>query len=246
MTGNMRNHGVESCCISFEHVSRVFIECADPVAALRNVSLDIGYGEFVSIMGTSGSGKTTLLNLAAGLDCPTEGEVWIEGQCIAALGPDQRAIFRRRNIGVVYQSFNLLDILDVKGNITFPLELDGTLPDMEYIEKICGMLGIRHKLGAMPTQLSGGERQRASIARALAVRPAVLLADEPTGNLDVKAGLDVLALLKSMNRELGQTILMVTHNPDAAQFADRIIWIEDGCVVNHISPHGQSYLPPLR
>lgn len=219
------------CCISFRHVSRVFMECAEPVAALRNVNLDIGYGEFISITGTSGSGKTTLLNLAAGLDCPTEGEIWIEGQCLGGLNPDQLTVFRRRNIGVVYQNFNLLGILDIKNNITFPLELDGAYADMEYIGKICRMLGIFHKLDAMPAQLSGGECQRAAIARALAVKPAVLLADEPTGNLDGKSGLDVLALLKSLNRELGQTILMVTHNPQAAQFADRMVRIEDGRMV---------------
>lgn len=230
MAGSIQDCDGDSFCISFKHVSKVFMERQEPVAALRNISLDIGYGEFVSITGPSGSGKTTLLNLAAGLDCPGEGEIWIGGQSIGGLGTDQLAIFRRRNIGVVYQDFRLLDILDVKSNITFPLELDGALPDTGYLEKICRMLGIWHKLDAMPGQLSGGERQRAAIARALAVKPAVLLADEPTGNLDGKAGLDVLALLRSMNRELGQTVMMVTHNPEAAQFADRIIRIEDGRV----------------
>lgn len=218
------------CCISFRNVTRIFMDCPEPVAALKNINLDIRYGEFVSITGTSGSGKTTLLNLAAGLDSPTEGEIWIEGCYIGGFEPDQLVVFRRRHIGMVYQNFNLLDIFDIKCNITFPLELDGALADMEYIEKLCRMLGIAHRLDAMPTELSGGEQQRVAIARALAVKPAILLADEPTGNLNGKSGLDVLALLKSMNQELGQTIVMVTHNLEAAQFADRLIRIEDGSV----------------
>ncbi len=227
---SIQAHEAGSCCISFDHVSKLFMEGPEPVAALKNINLNIKCGEFVSIMGTSGSGKTTLLNLTAGLDCPTEGEILIEGKCIGGLEPDQLTVFRRRNIGIIYQNFSLLDVLDVKSNITFPLELDGILPDMEYIEKICRMLRIDHKLDAMPAQLSGGEQQRAAIARALAVRPEILLADEPTGNLDGKSGLDVLLLLKAMNRELGQTILMVTHSMEAAQFADRMIQIEDGCI----------------
>ena len=154
----------------------------------------------------------SLLNLTAGLECATEGNIWIGTRCISGLEHDQLAVFRRRNIGIVYQNFNQLDVLDVKDNITFSLGLDGVLPDMEYIEKICRILGIDHKLDAIPAQLSGGEQQRAAIARALAVRPVVVLADEPTGNLDRKSGLDVLMLLKAVNRELGQTILMVTHN----------------------------------
>lgn len=230
MRRSTQDHKEDSVCISFDHVSRLFMEGPEPVAALKNINLDIGCGEFVSIMGTSGSGKTTLLNLAAGLDCPTQGEIWIEGRCIGGLESDQLTVFRRRNMGIVYQNFSLLDVLDVKSNITFPLELDGILPDMEYIEKICRMLRIDHKLDVMPAQMSGGEQQRTAIARALAVRPAVLLADEPTGNLDAKSGLDVLVLLKAMNREWGQTILMVTHSMEAAQFADRIIRIEDGCI----------------
>lgn len=216
--------------LSFEHVSKIFMEGPEPVAALKNINLDIGCGEFISIMGASGSGKTTLLNLTAGLECATEGNIWIGIRCISGLEHDQLAVFRRRNIGIVYQNFNQLDVLDVKDNITFSLGLDGVLPDMEYIEKICRILGIDHKLDAIPAQLSGGEQQRAAIARALAVRPVVVLADEPTGNLDRKSGLDVLMLLKAVNRELGQTILMVTHNIEAAQFADRIIRIEDGCI----------------
>ena len=218
-------------CISFRHVSRVFMDCPEPVAALKSIDLDIKYGEFVSIMGTSGSGKTTLLNLAAGLDTPTGGDILIDGQCISDLQQDQLTVFRRRQIGMVYQNFNLLDILNIKENITFPLELDGTLADWAYILKLCRMLGIAQKLDALPAQLSGGEQQKAAIARALAGKPAILLADEPTGSLDGKSGLDVLGLLKSMNQELGQTIMMVTHHPQAAQFADRIVQIEDGRIL---------------
>lgn len=230
MMSGAQDHDAGFGCISFRHVSRLFMDGPEPVAALKNINLDIGYGEFVSVTGASGSGKTTLLCLAAGLDCPTEGKIWIEERCISGLKPDQLTVFRRRNIGVVHQNFSLLEVLDVKNNITFPLELDGISADMEYIEKICRLLRIDHKLDAMPAQLSGGEQQRAAIARALAVRPSVLLADEPTGNLDRKTGLDVLVLLKAVNRELGQTILMVTHNMEAAQSADRIIRIEDGCI----------------
>lgn len=230
MTDWIQEEKEKSCCISFRHVSRVFMDCPEPVVALKNIDLDIRYGEFVSIMGTSGSGKTTLLNLAAGLDTPTKGDVLINGQCISDLHQDQLTIFRRRQIGIVYQKFHLLDILNIRENITFPLDLDGTLADWPYILKLCRMLGMEQKLDVFPAQLSGGELQKASIARALAEKPAILLADEPTGNLDGKSGLDVLGLLKSMNQELGQTIMMVTHNLEAAQFADRIVQLEDGTV----------------
>ena len=228
MTDWIQEGKENSCCISFRHVSRIFMDCPEPIAALKNVNLEIGYGEFVSIMGTSGSGKTTLLNLAAGLDTPTSGEILIHGQYIRDLQQDQLTIFRRRQIGMVHQNFNLLDILNIKENITFPLELDGTLTDWTYIIKLCRMLGIEQKLSVLPAQLSGGEQQKVAIARALAGKPAILLADEPTGNLDGRSGLDVLGLLKSMNQELGQTIMMVTHNLETAQFADRIVRLADG------------------
>lgn len=218
------------CCISFKNVSKVYMGAYEPVAALRNVSFDVGYGEFVSIMGTSGSGKTTLLNLAAGLDVPIDGEIWMCGQEIGRMDEDGLAVFRRRNIGIVFQDFRLLELFDVMDNITFPLALDGSLADTEYIKKICTVLGISDKLHAMPDALSGGEKQRAAIARAVAAKPAVLLADEPTGNLDQRAGLNVLAMLKYMNQEFGQTVVMVTHDNKAAQLADRIIRIEDGSV----------------
>ncbi len=219
------------CCISFRNVSKVYMGPYEPVAALRNVSFNVGYGEFVSVIGASGSGKTTLLNLAAGLDAPTEGEIWICGHETGRMEADELAVLRRRNIGVVFQDFRLLDLFDVIENITFPLGLDGSPADMEYIKKICTVLRISDKLYAMPETLSGGEKQRAAIARAVAAKPAVLLADEPTGNLDQRAGLDVLGMFKYINRELGQTVVMVTHDSKAAQLADRIIRIEDGSVI---------------
>ncbi len=202
----------------------------EPVAALRNVSFHVEYGEFVSVMGASGSGKTTLLNLAAGLDVPADGEIWICGQKIGRMDADELAVLRRRNIGIVFQDFRLLDLFDVIDNITFPLALDGSLADMEYIKKICTVLGISDKFHAKPDTLSGGEKQRVAIARAVAAKPAVLLADEPTGNLDGKAGLDLLGMFKYINKELGQTIVMATHDCKAAQLADRIIRIEDGSI----------------
>lgn len=215
-------------CISLRNVSKTFKENSSVVKVLDNINIDVEYGEFVSVTGPSGSGKSTLLNLIAGLDSPTEGEISIGGQNISNLSMDEQAVFRRRNVGIVYQNYNLMDIFDVRSNITFPLEIDGTEPDEDYLASICEILRIDKYLDAMPNQLSGGEQQRASIARALAVKPEILLADELTGNLDMKSGLDVLALLKRMNEELGQTIIMVTHNLEFAQIADRIIKIQDG------------------
>lgn len=215
-------------CILLRNVSKTFKENSSVVKVLDNINIDVEYGEFVSVTGPSGSGKSTLLNLIAGLDSPTEGEISIGGQNISNLSMDEQAVFRRRNVGIVYQNYNLMDIFDVRSNITFPLEIDGTEPDEDYLASICGILRIDKYLDAMPNQLSGGEQQRASIARALAVKPEILLADELTGNLDMKSGLNVLALLKRMNEELGQTIIMVTHNLEFAQIADRIIKIQDG------------------
>lgn len=215
-------------CIRFDKVTRIYQTPAEPVAAVKNLTLSIPYGAFVAVTGASGSGKTTFLNLAAGLDTPTQGEIWIRGQNIGRLDADQMAVFRRRNIGIVFQDCRLLDVLDVKGNLTFSLRADGTAPDHAYIGRVCAMLGISQKLDAMPSQLSAGERQRAAIARALAAKPAIVLADEPTGSLDRKNGLEVLAMLRAANQELGQTVVMVTHDMQAAQMAGRIIRIEDG------------------
>lgn len=215
-------------CISLRNVSKTFKENSSVVKVLDNINIDVEYGEFVSITGPSGSGKSTLLNLIAGLDNPTEGEISIGGQNISDLSMDEQTVFRRRYIGIVYQNYNLMDIFDIRSNITFPLEVDGTAPDEEYLTNICEILRIDRYLDAMPNQLSGGEQQRVAIARALAVKPDIILADEITGNLDTRSGLDVLALLKRMNEELGQTVIMVTHNLEFAQIADRIIKIEDG------------------
>ena len=217
-------------CITFCNVTRIYPSAAEPVAALRNVTLSIRFGEFASITGSSGSGKTTFLNLAAGLDRPTQVEIYVRGQNTGLLDDDQMAVFRRRNIGIVFQDCRLLDVLDVKSNLEFALRADGAVPDQAYLMEICSLLGIRHKLDAMPGELSGGERQRAAVARAVAARPALLLADEPTGSLDRKTGLDVLALLRRMNLEFGQTIVMATHSLEAAQMAGRIIHIRDGSV----------------
>lgn len=215
-------------CISLRNVSKTYKENSSAVKVLDNINIDVEYGEFVSITGPSGSGKSTLLNLIAGLDNPTEGEISIGGHNISDLSMDEQTVFRRRYVGIVYQNYNLMDIFDIRSNITFPLEVDGTEPDEDYLTSICEILRIDKYLDAMPNQLSGGEQQRVAIARALAVKPDILLADELTGNLDTKSGLDVLALLKLMNEELGQTIIMVTHNLEFAQIADRIIKIEDG------------------
>lgn len=217
-------------CISLRNVSKIFKENSNVIKVLDNINIDVEYGEFVSFIGPSGSGKSTLLNLIAGLDSPTEGEIFIGSQNISNLSMEEQTVFRRRNVGIVYQNFNLMDIFDIRSNITFPLEVDGTEPDEEYITNICKILKIDRCLYAIPNQLSGGEQQRVAIARALSVKPEILLADEITGNLDTKSGLDVLALLKRMNEEFGQTVIMVTHNLEFAQIADRIIKIEDGKV----------------
>lgn len=217
-------------CISLRNVSKIFRENYSAIRVLDNINIDVEYGEFVSITGPSGSGKSTLLNLIAGLDSPTEGEIFIGSQNISKLNIDEQTVFRRRNVGIVYQNFNLMDIFDIRSNITFSLEVDGTEPDEEYISNICKILKNDRYLDVMPNELSGGEQQRVAIARALAMKPEILLADEITGSLDTKSGLDVLALLKRMNEEFGQTVLMVTHNLEFAQIADRIIKIEDGKV----------------
>ena len=201
------------------------------VHALNHVSLTVEKGEFVSIVGTSGSGKSTLLNLVGGLDKPTSGEVWVRGHDLGQLGDEQLTIFRRRNIGFVFQNFNLIPMLNVYENITFTLEADGLRPDKEFLDGIIHALGLEEKRHAMPDQLSGGQRQRVAIARALATKPALILADEPTGNLDSKTGLEVALLLQNSVRKFGQTLIMITHNEELAQLADCILHIEDGRIL---------------
>ncbi len=198
------------------------------VKALDNVSLSIEQGEFVSVVGTSGSGKSTLLHMLGGLDHPTSGTVEVDGQDISQLKDEELTIFRRRKIGFVFQNYNLVPVLNVYENIILPVELDGNQPDKAYVEDILKVLGLGSKKYSLPSQLSGGQQQRAAIARALAAKPAILLADEPTGNLDSATSQDVLSLLKVSSDRFKQTMVMITHNEEIAQLADRIVRIEDG------------------
>ncbi len=198
------------------------------VRALDGVNLEIEQGEFVSIVGTSGSGKSTLLHMLGGLDRPTGGTVRVEGKEIFSLKDDALTIFRRRKIGFVFQAYNLVPVLSVYENIVLPIELDGNKVDAGYVRQIVDTLGLESKLDNLPNQLSGGQQQRVAIARALATKPAIVLADEPTGNLDSKTSQDVLSLMKVSSEKFGQTIVMITHNEEIAQLADRIIRIEDG------------------
>ena len=201
------------------------------VHALDGVDLRVEKGEFVAIVGTSGSGKSTLLHMLGGLDRPTEGTVTVDGQEIFALKEEALTIFRRRKIGFVFQSYNLVPVLNVYENIVLPIELDGSKINKAFVGQIVQTLGLEKKLDALPGQLSGGQQQRVAIARALAAAPAIILADEPTGNLDSKTSQDVLSLLKVTSQKFAQTIVMITHNEEIAQLADRIIRIEDGRIV---------------
>ncbi|MCL2003288.1 MAG: ABC transporter ATP-binding protein [Oscillospiraceae bacterium] len=201
------------------------------VKAIDGVDFAVGAGEFVSVVGSSGSGKSTLLHLLGGLDRPTDGSVEINGKLIYAMKDDELTIFRRRNIGFVFQSYNLVPVLNVEENILLPIQLDGNTPDMAFIDRVIETLGITDKRRAMPNQLSGGQQQRVAIARAIASKPAIVLADEPTGNLDSKSGMDVMGLLKVSGEKFGQTIVLITHNPEVAQMADRTVRIEDGRIV---------------
>lgn len=198
------------------------------VKALDGVDLSVEKGEFLSVVGTSGSGKSTLLHMLGGLDIPTSGRVIVGGRDISRMKKDELTIFRRRNIGFVFQNYNLLPLMNVYQNIVLPIRLDGIVPDKTYVENIISILGLGEKKYAMPNQLSGGQQQRVALARALAAKPAIILADEPTGNLDSRTGQDVLGLLKTIGERFGQTIVMITHNDEAAQMAGRIIRIEDG------------------
>ena len=198
------------------------------VKALDGVNLSVEDGEFVAIVGTSGSGKSTLLHMIGGLDRPTSGTVTVSGKEIFSLKDDELTIFRRRKIGFIFQSYNLVPVLNVYANIVLPIELDGGKADKAHIDSIIETLGLSQKINSLPGQLSGGQQQRVAIARALATKPAIILADEPTGNLDSKTSLDVLELLKITSDKFKQTIVMITHNEEIAQMADRIIRIEDG------------------
>ena len=201
------------------------------VQALDGIDLSVEKGEFVAIVGTSGSGKSTLLHMLGGLDRPTSGTVIVDGQDIFALKDEALTIFRRRKIGFVFQSYNLVPVLNVYENIILPIELDGGKVNTDFVQQIVQTLGLTERLDALPNQLSGGQQQRVAIARALAAAPAIILADEPTGNLDSKTSQDVLSLLKVSSQKFAQTIVMITHNEEIAQLADRIIRIEDGRIV---------------
>lgn len=207
---------------------KIYGEEPNIVKALDDVSIDINEGEFIAIIGTSGSGKSTLLNMLGGLDRPTSGDIYILEKKLSDMKDEELTIFRRRNIGFIFQNYNLVPILNVYENIVLTIELDGVKIDKEYVDSIIDTLGLKEKLTNMPNNLSGGQQQRVAIARALATKPAIILADEPTGNLDSKTSMDVIGLLKMTSNKFNQTMVMITHNEEIAQLADRIIRIEDG------------------
>lgn len=211
-----------------EHLSKIYGAGENQVKALDDVSLSVEKGEFVAIVGASGSGKSTLLHLLGGVDRPTSGKVYINGTDIFAMNDDELAIFRRRQVGIIYQFYNLIPILNVEENMAIPMELDGRKVEKAQMDDMLLRLGLKERRTHLPNELSGGQQQRTSIGRALITRPSIVLADEPTGNLDTKASNEIMHLLKNSNRELNQTIIMITHNMELAKAADRTIMIEDG------------------
>ena len=221
---------IDMSIVESENLCKTYGSGENEVKALDHVSVRIEDGAFVAIIGTSGSGKSTLLNMLGGLDRPDSGTVTVAGKNLFSMNDEQLTIFRRRNIGFVFQNYNLVPILNVYENIVLPIELDGSELDRKYVDHIIATLGLEKKLTAMPSQLSGGQQQRVAIARALAYKPAIILADEPTGNLDSKTSMDVISLLKVTSREFQQTIIMITHNEEIALMADEMIRIEDGRV----------------
>ena len=214
--------------VKTENLRKIYGSGETEVRALDGVSLSVEEGEFVAVVGSSGSGKSTLLHMLGGLDRPTSGTVTVGGKDIFSLKDEELTIFRRRKIGFVFQAYNLVPVLSVYENVLLPVQLDGGTPDEGYLGQVIETLGLESRLGSLPSQLSGGQQQRVAIARALAAKPALLLADEPTGNLDSRTSQDVLSLLKVTSRRFSQTIVMITHNEEIAQLADRIIRIEDG------------------
>ena len=217
--------------LKVEHLVKQYGKGDNAVLAVNDISFSVEQGEFVAIVGSSGSGKSTLLHLLGGVDRPTSGKVYIQGEDIYSLNSDKIAIFRRRQVGLIYQFYNLIPILNVKENITLPCELDGRTPDKKELCDLINTLGLKDRVSHLPNQLSGGQQQRVSIGRALINHPAILLADEPTGNLDSKTSDEVIALLKMTAKKYGQTIVMITHNLEIAKIADRILRIEDGRLV---------------
>lgn len=214
-------------------LTKIYGSGENAVYALNGVNFSVEKGEFVAVVGTSGSGKSTLLHMLGGLDRPTSGSVTVDGKEIFSFKDEALTIFRRRKIGFVFQNYNLVPVLNVYENIVLPVQLDGKVPDATYIDSIIETLGLESKLKNLPNNLSGGQQQRVAIARALASKPAIILADEPTGNLDTKTSQDVLGLLKVTSQKYAQTIVMITHNEEIAQLADRIIRIEDGKIVEY-------------
>lgn len=217
--------------LEIRNLEKVYGAKETAVHALRQVNLTVEKGEFVAVVGTSGSGKSTLLHMLGGLDRPTSGEVIVDGKSIFLFKEEELTIFRRRKIGFIFQSYNLVPVLNVYDNIVLPIQLDGNEPNKKYIDLMIRALGLQSKLNSLPNNLSGGQQQRVAIARALATKPAIVLADEPTGNLDSRTSQDVMGLLKITSQKLRQTIVMITHNEEIAQLADRIIRIEDGCIL---------------
>ncbi len=213
------------------NLRKIYGQGETEVRALDGINLEVEKGEFVAIVGTSGSGKSTLLNMIGGLDVPTSGKVIVDGRDLSTLKDEQLTIFRRRKIGFIFQNYNLVPVLNVYENIVLPVELDGNKIDKKFMKEVVQILGLEDKLNNMPNNLSGGQQQRVAIARALVSKPAIVLADEPTGNLDSKTSSDVLGLLKVTSQKFHQTLVMITHNNEIAQLADRIIRIEDGRIM---------------
>lgn len=225
-----KRHSVE--ILRTEHLCKVYGKGSNEVVAVNDANLSVAQGEFVAIVGSSGSGKSTLVHMLGGVDRPTSGRVLIEENDIYKMNDDKLAIFRRRQVGLIYQFYNLIPVLTVEENLTLPCELDGRKPDKGLVQDLAGLLGLGKRLRHLPNELSGGQQQRVAIGRALITRPAILLADEPTGNLDTRAGNEIMELLKVSNQRYKQTIVMITHNLELAKKADRVLRIEDGCISN--------------
>ena len=213
-----------------EHLFKKYGKGSNEVIAVNDVNISVEQGEFVAVVGSSGSGKSTLMHMMGGVDRPTSGRVLIEDNDIYRMNDDKLSIFRRRQVGLIYQFYNLIPVLTVEENMTLPCELDGKKPDPEFVQELAGMLGLRKRMRHLPNELSGGQQQRVAIGRARITRPAILLADEPTGNLDTKAGNTIMEILKISNRRYKQTVIMITHNLELAKQADRVLNIEDGYV----------------
>lgn len=220
-----------------KHLKKYYGAGPNTVRALDDVNFSADSGEFVAVVGTSGSGKSTLLHMCGGLDTPTAGDVFVSGHNLSRMDADELTVFRRRSIGFVFQNYNLIPVLNVYENIVIPLDLDGNRIDGDFLQEVVSLLGLGDKLNSMPSELSGGQQQRVAIARALITKPSIILADEPTGNLDSRSSSDVMGLLQSTGKRFNQTIIMITHNNEIAQLADRIVRIEDGRIVSGGDDH---------